>query len=152
MDAPQGGSAFLMSSLENGVMKRLFVLMVALFLLTYASGCSCGRFFKSRGAKCGIPSFRIPKFGSTVAPPCASGGCNSSVNAPSAYPVDSFQSSPGWTSAAGMSPSIQVSPSSSEYSPMYVGKPIVSDPIVSGPVVSGEILAGPEMAEMPTAP
>jgi len=136
----QGSHAFKMSSLENGVMKRLIMLVVAVTIMTHLTGCGGGRFFRSRGARCGIPSFRMPSFtrGPAAAAPCANGSCATGAIAPyDAGPIE-YQGD-GWTSPVGSTMSVSPAPTLESNQSVYAARPFAT----------GEIIPGPEIGVMP---
>ena len=142
----QGRHAFNMSSLENGVMKRLLMLFVAVAIMTHLTGCNCGRFFKSRGARCGVPSFRMPSFTRGPATsPCGNGSCAAGSVAPydatpySTVPPAEY-SSDGWTSPLSSTMSVSPAPTVENGQQIYAARP----------VATGEVIPGPEIGVMPT--
>lgn len=147
VESSQGRHAFKMSSLENGVMKRLFMFFVAVAIMTHLTGCNCGRFFKSRGARCGVPSFRMPSFtrGPAVTSPCVNGGCATGTVAP--YDATPYSTAPpteysndGWTPPMSSTMSVSPAPTVENGQQIYAARP----------VVTGEVISGPEIGVMPT--
>ena len=157
MEESQGRLRIQMSSLENGVMKRLVMFLVAMSIMSHLTGCGVGRFCRSRGARCGAPRFKMPSMRQAPAPaaaPCANGACSATTTPgipysttmpysettpymtapPVEYPSD------GWGPPPDATSSYEVSPSIESEQPIYAGRP----------AVSREIVSGPEFGEMPT--